>query len=64
MQRVELLFDPGIHLYFWPNHSLIRHESSSRQPAQDCQDDSTSPGHGSVPDHSRSPGDGQGQLLP
>jgi small subunit ribosomal protein S18 len=64
VRHIELLLDPGIYLYLWPDHSLIWHESASRQPAQDCQDDPTSSGHGSVPDYSCSPGDGQGQLLP
>lgn len=64
MQRIELLLDPGIHLHLWPNHPLIRHQPPPRQPAQDCQDDPTSSGHGSVPDDSRPPGDDQGQLLP
>jgi hypothetical protein len=63
-QRIELLFDPGIHFHLWPDHPLVRHEPSSRQPAQDCQDDPTSSRHGYLPDYSRSPGNDQGQFFP
>lgn len=60
----ELFPHPRLHLVIRPSHALLRHRPSSRQPAQDCKDDSPRPGHGHLPQHPRPPRDVEGGLLP
>lgn len=60
----ELFSCTGIHYLFRTNYSFCRHEFATRQPAQDCQDDSSCAGNGYLPDHPRSSRDDPGLVLP